>query len=85
MAGVSGMFLSIPMMAVLKIMFDKSESLKQWGVLLGDNRPEGNVLGRMGFNMKRRLEEKRDEEVTKAEQDEKEKDTLRGSQPDSGS
>ena len=38
-AGVSGMFLAMPMMAVMKIMFDRSDAFKQWGVLLGDERP----------------------------------------------
>ncbi len=44
LAGVSGMFLSIPVMAVLKIMFDKSPNLKQWGYLLGDDRPDKSVF-----------------------------------------
>jgi putative permease len=34
--GVSGMFLSIPVIAVLKIIFDRIESLKPWGGLLGE-------------------------------------------------
>ncbi len=33
--GISGMFLSIPVIAVLKIIFDRVESLKSWGILLG--------------------------------------------------
>lgn len=37
--GVSGMFLSIPMVAVLKIIFDRIEDLKPWGKLLGDEIP----------------------------------------------
>lgn len=69
LAGVSGMFLSIPVMAVLKIFFDKSEHLKQWGVLLGDARPSQNIMRTPGlFPFKRRLEMKRDEEVSSAEQ-----------------
>ena len=39
LAGVSGMFLSLPMIAVLKIIFDRTNELKQWGVILGDERP----------------------------------------------
>jgi len=35
--GISGMFLSIPVIAVLKIIFDRIESLKPWGVLLGED------------------------------------------------
>jgi putative permease len=34
--GVSGMFLSIPVIAVLKIIFDRVDSLKPWGILLGE-------------------------------------------------
>ena len=34
--GISGMFLSIPVIAVLKIVFDRVESLKPWGLLLGE-------------------------------------------------
>ncbi len=37
--GVSGMFLSIPFVAVLKIVFDRVEGLKPWGKLLGDEIP----------------------------------------------
>ncbi|MCC8425678.1 AI-2E family transporter [Mucilaginibacter sp. UR6-11] len=33
--GLSGMFLSIPMMAIFKIIFDRIESMKPWGYLLG--------------------------------------------------
>ena len=39
LAGISGMFLSLPVIAVLKITFDRSKELKHWGVLLGDERP----------------------------------------------
>ncbi|RZL42538.1 MAG: AI-2E family transporter [Pedobacter sp.] len=37
--GVPGMFLSIPFIAVLKIIFDRIDGLKPWGKLLGDNIP----------------------------------------------
>lgn len=37
--GVSGMFLSIPFVAVLKIIFDRIDGLKPWGKLLGDTMP----------------------------------------------
>ena len=43
-AGISGMFLSLPLIAVLKIIFDRSAQFKQWGVLLGDERPEKSPL-----------------------------------------
>ncbi|WP_048920694.1 AI-2E family transporter [Rufibacter radiotolerans] len=38
--GVSGMFLSIPFMAVVKIVFDRIEELKPWGKLLGEQIPD---------------------------------------------
>jgi len=37
--GVPGMFLSIPVVAILKIIFDKIPSLKPSGKLLGDTIP----------------------------------------------
>jgi predicted PurR-regulated permease PerM len=41
--GLSGMFLSIPFIAVLKIVFDRIDDLKPWGKLLGDNVPTRHV------------------------------------------
>jgi len=35
--GLSGMFLAIPIIAIFKIIFDRIESLKPWGYLLGGN------------------------------------------------
>ncbi|HEX8546433.1 MAG TPA: AI-2E family transporter [Cytophagaceae bacterium] len=40
LCGVSGMFLSIPGVAILKVIFDKIDSLRPWGNLLGDELPE---------------------------------------------
>jgi predicted PurR-regulated permease PerM len=37
--GVSGMFLSIPLTAIAKVIFDHVEPLKPWGYLLGDVVP----------------------------------------------
>jgi len=78
LAGVAGMFLSIPVMAVLKIMFDKSEPLRKWGVLLGDDRPERSPMSRRFFmggkrkpndsadtSVKKKLAADRDAEVSK--------------------
>jgi predicted PurR-regulated permease PerM len=44
LAGVSGMFLSLPVIAVLKIIFDRTTNFRQWGVLLGDERPKKSPL-----------------------------------------
>lgn len=38
--GVSGMFLSIPLTAIIKVIFDRIEPLTPFGFLLGDNQPE---------------------------------------------
>jgi predicted PurR-regulated permease PerM len=37
--GISGMFLSIPFIGLLKIIFDRIPDLKAWGKLLGDEIP----------------------------------------------
>jgi len=37
--GVSGMFLSIPLLAIIKLICDHIDSLKPWGFLLGDTMP----------------------------------------------
>jgi predicted PurR-regulated permease PerM len=37
--GIPGMFLSIPLLAIIKLVFDHIESLKPWGLLLGDTMP----------------------------------------------
>lgn len=37
--GVPGMFLSIPLTAIIKVIFDHIEPLKPWGFLLGNNVP----------------------------------------------
>ncbi len=44
LAGISGMFLALPIIAVLKIAFDQTESFKKWGVLIGNDIPEDNPL-----------------------------------------
>ena len=37
--GIPGMFLSIPLLAIVKLVFDNIETLKPWGFLLGDTMP----------------------------------------------
>jgi predicted PurR-regulated permease PerM len=41
--GIAGMFLSIPFIGVLKIIFDRVDELKPWGKLLGDEVPTEHV------------------------------------------
>jgi len=38
--GITGAFLAIPVIAILKIVFDRIESLQPWGMLLGDGKEE---------------------------------------------
>ena len=51
LAGISGMFLSLPLIAILKIIFDHTEHFKQWGILFGDERPGKKLPG--GFFRKK--------------------------------
>ncbi|MEP6628609.1 MAG: AI-2E family transporter, partial [Ginsengibacter sp.] len=52
--GVPGMFLSIPFVAVLKIVFDRVDELNPWGKLLGDDVPVQHKGQLWGFGSKRR-------------------------------
>ncbi|MEO5651029.1 MAG: AI-2E family transporter [Ginsengibacter sp.] len=59
--GVAGMFLSIPFIAVLKIIFDRVDGLKPWGKLLGDEIPlhhKGELWGRRFGRKRESLSEK---------------------------
>ncbi|HEX9980259.1 MAG TPA: AI-2E family transporter [Flavobacterium sp.] len=39
-AGVAGMFLAIPLLAILKVIFDRIPELSPWGYLMGDDLPK---------------------------------------------
>jgi predicted PurR-regulated permease PerM len=45
--GIPGMFISIPLIAIVKLIFDHIEPLKPWGFLLGDSMPDITI-----FNLK---------------------------------
>ena len=60
LAGVPGMFLALPMIAVLKIIFDRADMFKPWGVLLGDERPERSP---MSFRILRKKSDKITEQI----------------------
>lgn len=60
LAGVSGMFLALPMVAVLKIICDRSEMFKPWGILLGDETPTRSP---MQFPKNRISNDKTEEEL----------------------
>lgn len=72
LAGVSGMFLSLPVIAVMKIIFDRSETFKQWGVLLGDEKPARSpmqwpVLRSKSREVQKKLERQNDVEPPREE------------------
>ena len=48
-AGVSGMFIAIPAIAILKVVFDRVGSFEAWGFLLGDDLPKTMEWGRFKF------------------------------------
>lgn len=52
LAGISGMFLALPVIAVLKIMFDRTDMFKPWGVLLGDEKPDKSPMKFPRFRIK---------------------------------
>jgi predicted PurR-regulated permease PerM len=62
LAGVAGMFLSLPVIAVFKIIFDRTDSLKQWGVLLGDEKPRHSPMNFPVFRLKSKKVQQKPEE-----------------------
>ncbi len=38
--GIPGMFLSLPIIAIAKLIFDHIQVLQPWGFLLGDTMPD---------------------------------------------
>lgn len=48
--GIPGMFLSIPVTAIAKVIFDRVDGLNAFGFLIGDNQPE---IGKVIFNFGR--------------------------------
>jgi predicted PurR-regulated permease PerM len=68
--GISGMFLSIPFIGVLKIIFDRIDDLKPWGRLLGDEVPteySGLIWQKKWNRIFRRLQQKKESEANAAE------------------
>ena len=45
--GVAGMFLAIPLIAILKVIFDRVKELEPWGFVMGDNLPKTVEWGRI--------------------------------------
>src|SRR5690606_4290619 len=40
LAGFAGMFLAIPLIAIMKVVFDRIDDLSPWGYLMGDDMPK---------------------------------------------
>lgn len=40
LGGITGMFLAIPTIAIIKVIFDRIDNLEPWGYLLGDDLPK---------------------------------------------
>lgn len=55
LAGIAGMFLSLPIIAILKLIFERTEMFAQWGVLLGDERPTHSPMQRPELRIKGRI------------------------------
>ena len=55
LAGVGGMFLSIPAVAVMKAIFDKVDSMRHWGMLFGDDNPKLNPLSYPVMRLRKRF------------------------------
>lgn len=56
--GIPGMFLAVPIVAILKVIFDGVDSLSAWGILLGDDRDEAAVSRKKGILRLPRLQRK---------------------------
>lgn len=50
--GIPGMFLAIPLTALVKVVFDHVEPLQPWGFLLGDTMPAAISLKKISFRKK---------------------------------
>lgn len=75
--GLPGMFLAIPFIAVLKIIFDRVEGMKPWGSLLGDEIPTEHIgvqwQKRWDRIFRRIQKEKAKEQIEQSEQDAQQK------------
>jgi predicted PurR-regulated permease PerM len=81
MAGISGMFLSLPLIAVMKIIFDRTDNFRQWGVLLGDERPKVSPIQFAIFRKKTKAVRKELERQNNVEQSDSSGDQKTIQQP----
>jgi predicted PurR-regulated permease PerM len=63
LAGIAGMFLAIPALAVLKLIFERVDHLKPWAILLGDEttieQEKKNPVKRVFHRVRARSKEKK--------------------------
>ena len=52
--GLPGIFLALPVIAILKIIFDRIEDLKPWGMLMGDEKYQHGKLYRRLANLRKK-------------------------------
>jgi predicted PurR-regulated permease PerM len=52
LAGIAGMFLSLPVIAILKLIFERTQMFYQWSVLLGDERPDDSPMRKPALRIK---------------------------------
>jgi predicted PurR-regulated permease PerM len=68
--GVAGMFMAIPLIGVLKVIFDRMDDMKPWGRLLGDEVPTehtGLVWQKRWDRIFRRLQKQKEEALKNSE------------------
>lgn len=74
LAGIAGMFLAIPMIAILKVIFDRVPSLAPYGYLMGDEIPKSfdwNKIRLPLFNSKAKETTTKEEKETTEESNKK--------------
>ncbi|HNP33886.1 MAG TPA: AI-2E family transporter, partial [Flavobacterium sp.] len=49
LGGITGMFLAIPVIAILKVIFDRIDTLEPWGYLFGDDLPKTTEWHKIKF------------------------------------
>jgi len=66
LCGIPGMFLAIPTLAVLKVIFDKVPELNPWGTLLGDDpAPDSSVTKKARLAISKVRRKPKEDKVTK--------------------
>src|SRR6185437_15535064 len=58
MWGIPGMFLSVPYLAMAKIIFDRVEGMKAWGILLGEEEEQNRKIKMKFGKFKRKAKSK---------------------------